>query len=627
MTPDSLLRRPVALDPVADLLERSEAGILALDPIGDRIAAANATAATMLGHPGAQLRGQRPSELFRAVLPALLALTEECMALGHAWHPSLMVQPRAEPQVEVEVFASLAARMERTTVTLLMLDARRQRRRHAKREFERLYRLDQLTGGGFDTIFREIERGNRLILDAAGDGIYGVNARGETTFVNPAAEAMLGWKAEDLIGALAHSVFHHSHEDGSSYAVHDCPIYAAFRDGTVHRVEGEVFWRRDGTSFPVDYTSTPIYDDARLVGAVVLFRDVSERLAQERRITSALAEVERLRHRLELENAYLTDEIGARHNHHRLVGSSAAVEHLSRQIDAVAASDAAVLVTGEPGSGRELVARAIHDASARRQRPFVRVHCAAETGLEDELFGHAAAAGAHARVGRYELADGGTLFLQDVAALPFPLQVRLARAIEEGRFERTGDDRPIAASVRLVASAEGDLAARVEDGNFYDRLYWRLATFPIAVPALRERREDVRALAQHVITTVAARLGKPAPRLSVANLAALEAYGWPGNVRELETVVERAVIVARDERLHLDLGEGPAGEVEPRRTVAGVPTADELRQIEREAITTALARCRGRVSGPKGAATLLGLKPTTLYSRLKRLGIEASDYK
>ncbi|WP_226583500.1 sigma 54-interacting transcriptional regulator [Acuticoccus sediminis] len=622
-------RHLTSFDVIEDVFARSEAGVLALDPVADRILSANAALGAMLGTgtgPGRRpLRGIRASEIFRTCLPDLFNLTEACLSNGAAWHPALTLTGTGGETLEVEVFASITERADRPVLGLLIFDARRQRRRHAKRDFDRLYRLDEVR---FGSIFREIERGNRLILDAAGDGIYGVNARGETTFVNPAAEEMLGWKAEELTGTLMHALIHHSHEGGDAYDVHECPIYAAFRDGIVHRVENEVFWRKDGTSFPVEYTSTPIYDDGRLVGAVVVFRDVSERLAQERRITAALAEVERLRHRLELENAYLTDEIGEWHNNHELVGTSPPIVRLAQQIDAVAPTPAAVLVSGEPGSGRELVARAIHNASGRRQRPFVRVNCAAfpDEALDRELFGHAAGVNgaAHARVGRFELADEGTLFLQDVGALAVAQQLKLLRALEEDRFERIGDDRPIAASVRVIASADRDLTPLVESGAFREDLYWRLNVFPIEVPPLRARPQDIRPLAQHFIDKVASQLGKPAPSLSLANLQELESYGWPGNVRELENVIERAVIVAKGRRLVFDVaGERATGAA----AAAPARTEEDLRRIERDTITAALARCRGRVSGPGGASAMLGVKPTTLYSRLKRLGIDARAFK
>ena len=264
---------------------------------------------------------------------------------------------------------------------------------------------------------------NQLILRAAGEGIYGVNAEGKTTFVNPAAERMLGWTAEELVGHDMHSIVHHTHPDGSHYPEHACPIYAAFRDGAVHQVDTEVFWRKDGTSFWVEYTSTPIRDRGHVVGAVIVFRDVTQRREADEKLRAAHEEVDRLRERLELENAYLQEEIRIEGNHHGIVGRSAAIQKVLRQVELVAPTDATVLITGESGTGKELIARAIHDASKRSRRPLIRVNCATipRELFESEFFGHAKGAFAGAArdgVGRFELADGGTLFLDEVADMP-----------------------------------------------------------------------------------------------------------------------------------------------------------------------------------------------------------------
>ena len=325
---------------------------------------------------------------------------------------------------------------------------------------------------------------NQLILRAAGEGIYGVNAEGKTTFVNPAAARMLGWKAEDLVGHDMHSIVHHTRPDGSHYPEHDCPIYAAFRDGAVHQVDTEVFWRKDGTSFWVEYTSTPIRDHGHVVGAVIVFRDITQRREADEKLRAAREEVDRLRERLELENAYLQEEIRIEGNHHGIVGRSAAIQKVLRQVELVAPTDATVLITGESGTGKELIARAIHDASKRSRRPLIRVNCATipRELFESEFFGHAKGAFAGAErdgVGRFELADGGTLFLDEVADMPVELQGKLLRVLEENNFERVGDEQTRTVDVRVIAATKRDLKQEVRRGRFREDLYFRLDVFPI----------------------------------------------------------------------------------------------------------------------------------------------------
>jgi transcriptional regulator with PAS, ATPase and Fis domain len=235
-----------------------------------------------------------------------------------------------------------------------------------------------------------------------------------------------------MVGRTMHSLIHHSHGDGSPYAESACPIYAAFRDGVVHRVDNEVFWRKDGRLFAVEYTSTPIVDRGQLIGAVIVFRDVSDRRETEQRLHSALDEVSRLKKKLELENAYLQEEIWAEHNHREIVGRSSVISDVIRQIELVAPTDASVLITGESGTGKELIARAIHQASRRRERALIRVNCAAipHNLFESEFFGHVKGAFTGAlkdRAGRFELADGGTLFLDEVGEIPPDLQGKLLR--------------------------------------------------------------------------------------------------------------------------------------------------------------------------------------------------------
>ena len=261
-----------------------------------------------------------------------------------------------------------------------------------------------------DDLPTRAKRHNELILSAVGEGIYGINREGLTTFVNPAATEMTGWLEADLLGKPIHDMHHHTKVDGSPYPREDCPIYAATRDGPVHHVDDEVFWRKDGTSFPVEYTSTPIIEDGELAGAVVVFKDITERKKTARKLREAYAEVERMKEQLQAENIYLQEEIKVEHDFAGLVGQSPAIQQVLNQVDLVAPTDASVLVTGESGTGKELIARAIHERSDRHERPLIRVNCAAipRELFESEFFGHVKGAYTGAikdRTGRFELAD------------------------------------------------------------------------------------------------------------------------------------------------------------------------------------------------------------------------------
>ncbi len=382
----------------------------------------------------------------------------------------------------------------RTLVLLTLTDLEARRRRNVDAAAEDHMRSGISTWQRVERVFQDIERENQLILRAAGEGIYGVNAEGKTTFVNPAAERMLGWTAEELVGKEIHPIVHHTHHDGRHYHNHDCPIYAAFRDGAVHQVDGEVFWRKDGSPAWVEYTSTPIRDRGVVVGAVVVFRDVSQRREADEKLHAALAEVDRLRERLELENAYLQEEIRIETNPRGIIGRSEAIQKTLRQVKLVAPTTAAVMITGESGTGKELIARAIHEASSRSDRPLIRVNCAAipRELFESEFFGHVRGAFTGAtrdRIGRFELADGGTLFLDEVGEIPLELQGKLLRVLQEGNFERVGQERTRAVDVRVIAATNRDLKQEVQRGRFREDLYFRLNVFPIeTVPLARAAR-------------------------------------------------------------------------------------------------------------------------------------------
>ena len=619
-----------ASDDFGSVFEQHREAMLVLEPEADRIVDANPAAARLLGYDRAALRAVAASALHPGQRPALIVFTQGAFAKGQWWSHALEPRHADGRSLRLEYAGCpLAGDPPRLLVTLSDLDARR--RRVVDGEADDHMRAGIAEWQRVERIFRDIERENQLILRAAGEGIYGVNADGATTFVNPAAERMLGWRAADLVGKDMHATVHHAHPDGTPYPHRDCPIYAAFRDGTVHQVEDEVFWRRDGTAFPVAYTSTPIRDRGRLLGAVIVFRDISQRREAEERLRTALAEVDSLRERLELENAYLKEEIRQERHHQGIIGRSPAVAATLRQIDLVAGTDATVLVTGESGTGKELIARAIHEASRRRDRPMIRVNCAAVPRdlFESEFFGHARGAFTGAlkdRIGRFELADGGTLFLDEVGEIPLDLQGKLLRVLQERSFERVGEARTRAVDVRLVAATNRDLREEVRRGRFREDLYFRLNVFPLAASPLRERPEDIALIAQHFLKGAARRLNIPEPRLTEGDARRLARYAWPGNVRELENVIERAAILAVRGRLRFDLPEtehgGRADAAPPAQPAARPPTEADRRARDRAEIAAALALTGGKVFGPGGAAELLGLRPTTLASRIKAMGLK-----
>ena len=347
----------------------------------------------------------------------------------------------------------------------------------------------------------------------------------------------------------------------------------------------------------------------------------------------AFAEIETLRKRLEQENEYLREEVTGAGAFGELVGQSPALETVTRQIDLVAPTDSTVLILGESGTGKELVAREIHRRSKRASKPLIKVNCAAVPRelYESEFFGHAKGAFTGAlrdRIGRFELAEGGTLFLDEIGEIPLELQAKLLRVLQEGELERVGEEHTRKVNVRLIAATNRDLRAEAEAGRFRQDLYYRLSVFPVEVPPLRKRKEDIALLADHFLQASARRIGRPKPPLTLASVQRLQQYDWPGNVRELQHVLERAVITTTGTRLNIELPT--AGKAAPAVKIATVDagivrTDAEIRQLEVENIRAALKAAAGKISGSGGAAELLGLKPTTLISRIKALGIVRSS--
>jgi transcriptional regulator with GAF, ATPase, and Fis domain len=348
-------------------------------------------------------------------------------------------------------------------------------------------------------------------------------------------------------------------------------------------------------------------------------------------VNNALAfkQIAELRDRLTHEKQYLEEEINVEHRFDDIVGESTGLRNVLRQIETVAPTDATVLIEGETGTGKELLARAVHRLSPRSERTFIKLNCAAIPAglLESELFGHEKGAftGAIVRkMGRLELAHEGTLFLDEVGELPLDLQPKLLRALQEREIERLGGTRPIPINVRLIAATNRDLARMVAEKQFRSDLFYRLKVFPVVAPPLRERAADIPILVRHFVSRHARRMGKAIETIPPEAMAALVAWKWPGNVRELENFLERAVILSRGPVLRVPLAELEIMEEEEEDAAAAAnPT---LQAAERDHILRALREAKGIIGGPGGAAERLGLKRTTLNSKMKKLSIERGDY-
>jgi formate hydrogenlyase transcriptional activator len=649
----------------------------------------------------------------------------------------------------------------------------------------------------------------RLILDSASEAICGCDSEGTCLFANPSAARILGYDdTAELLGKNMHALEHHTRKDGTPYPIEECPIYIGFqKNENVHR-DDEVYWRKDGTNFPVEFWSHIIIREGKTLGAVITFIDITQRkqaeaalhkseeqnrillqinnaiitnLTQqallhsisealqpvfpfdrcaitlyqperdsfrflavegellsdyfktglefsrnetcgswvfehlrplvrcdlekeqqypnERRLAAegihslcvvplalqgrcigllslvsqqrdrysdedavflqevanqvalavqnmqAYQEIDSLKARLEKENVYLREELRAEHNFEEIVGNSPPLLKALHAVEQVAPTDSTVLIYGETGTGKELVARAIHSRSSRNGRALVSVNCSAiSAGLvESELFGHMKGAFTGAlerRIGRFELANGGTIFLDEIGELCLETQVKLLRVLQEHEFEPVGSSHPLRVDVRVIAATNRNLREAVQAGRFRSDLFYRLNVFPIELPPLRERRSDIPQLVAFCLSQFSKRLGKKIDGVSRESMENLVNYPWPGNIRELQNVIERAIIVSEDPTLRLDRDLMPvpaaANDMEARETHAPEDWHADLKsrkplltldEVERNHILTALQHAGGVVDGPRGAARILNLHPNTLRHRMVKLSIKATRHR
>ncbi len=463
----------------------------------------------------------------------------------------------------------------------------------------------------------ESERRYRDLYDQAPSAYVSFGRDYGLKNVNRRAVELLGFPASELVGS---SILGQFADTPSGRVPAEKAIHEVFAGAEVSGLELEMR-RRDGSPLWISLWMRPMRGAAGSIEAAhSIWIDITDRV---------IAEAERAR--LHQQNLYLQEEIKAAHNFEEIIGRSPALLAVIDQIGRVATTDATVLINGETGTGKELIARAIHSTSRRASKPLIKINCAAlPVGLvESELFGHEKGAftGAIARrIGRFELSHGGTLFLDEIGELPLETQVKLLRVLQEREFDRVGGSTPIRVDVRIIAATNRDLLKALREKTFREDLYYRLTVFPIQVPPLRNRAGDIPLLVQYFLDKFAARIGKRIEGVGPETMRRLVAYPWPGNVRELENVLERAVILATAPTLEIGLDVFGSTIPEPERE-AGTGARLALHDVERDHILAILRQTDWVVEGPRGAAVLLGMHPNTLRSRLKKLGLSRSSHE
>jgi PAS domain S-box-containing protein len=458
----------------------------------------------------------------------------------------------------------------------------------------------------------------RYLLALAGstDGLWDWDLLSDSVFYSDRFREILGYSSQEFPGTIDSFRSRLHPEDAEA-------IWAAMQRHLQARVPYKVEYRlrkKSGEYLWFLARGQAIWDTEgkaiRMCGSI---QDITERKQAELNLETALSEIQELKEKLEVERAYLLEEIKLEYNYENIIGQSDGLKYVLYKVEQIAPGDTTVLVLGETGTGKELVARAIHGLSPRKDRALVKVNCATLPSnlIESELFGHEKGAftGAHARqLGRFEVANGATLFLDEIGELPLELQPKLLRVIQDGEFERLGSSGTIKVDVRLIAATNRNLEEEVRRGRFREDLWYRLSIFPITVPPLRERMEDIALLVDFFVNKISKRLGKSIESIPVSVMNTLRDYPWPGNIRELENVLERAVINSSGPKLHLvDELKKPSKDL--------TTTQKTLEEVERDHIVRILEQTHWKVSGQNGAAEILGLNRSTLRARMRKLGI------
>jgi PAS domain S-box-containing protein len=461
----------------------------------------------------------------------------------------------------------------------------------------------------------------RLTLELFPAAVVVADKEGNIVLLNPRTTETFGYQPEELLGQPIEMLIPRHFEECCSESCTEFPLHPSYK---TLGIDQELYgMRKNGHQFQVEVAQAPIrINGDRLILSAIT--DITDKTLSEQalidvnvQLLEANEQIRKMKEQHEHENVYLKEEIKLAGNHIEVVGQSHAILQVLMKAEQVAATDATVLLLGETGTGKELIARSIHRNSKRKAQRMVNVNCAALPAslVENELFGRERGAytGAHTReVGRFELADRSTIFLDEIGELPLELQAKLLRVLQEGEFERLGSSKTIHVDVRLIAATSRNLEAAVREGKFREDLYYRLNVFPIRVPPVRERREDIPMLTWHFLRELGGRMGSNVEAVRATTMKAFQSYSWPGNVREIRNVIERNLIVHPGRIFEAELPEG---------ICAAASTGTTIEEVERNHITRQLQRSSWRVRGHGGAAETLGLKPTTLEARMKKLGI------
>ena len=500
---------------------------------------------------------------------------------------------------------------------------------------------------------KQLEEDNSLILESMGEGLLGVDKQGLVTFINPAGSDLIGWLEDEIRGKNFHDVLMHTDRQGHRNPLEKDQVFNTLHDQTVRQSDNDIFWNKNGQSFPVEYTVTAIEGDTDISSACVVFKNISERKKREKDLNKALKTVEELKEKLQEENtylraesSYLQEEIRNEQNYGEIIGQSNALIKTMEEVQQVAQTDTTVLINGESGTGKESMARAVHQYSSRKDRPLIKVNCAAiaESLVESELFGHVKGAFTSAisdRTGHFELADKGTIFLDEIGELSLEVQVKLLRVLQEQEIQRVGSGKIISVDVRIIAATNRDLKKMVDDGSFRMDLFYRINVFPLTVPPLRERKSDIPLLITKFLDNLSKKLGKSLKAVSDVSMELLMDYHWPGNIRELQNVIERSAILSKTEVVEVDDALVPVTidqvKLEKNNSDRSATESSEqldkkektkyktLAENEKYYITSLLEDLNWLIGGKKGAAEILDVPASTLRSRMKKLGIERPD--